>query len=125
MKIFTFDISTNKPSAKAVTVSKGSEFKIGLKVTNNGADIPFAFLMNGKPLESTSAYEGYALYDCKALDKAGFQKYVVTPEHGPETPVLVSTVNSSATVISGGGSTAELKGEYDDGTAFSISVVTA
>ena len=125
MKIFTFDISTNKPSAKAVTVCKGSEFKIGLKVTNGGADVPFAFLMNGKPLESTSAYDGYALYDCKGLDKAGFQKYVVTPEHGPETPVLVSTVSSSAMIVSGSGSTAKLEGEYDDGTAFSLNVVTA
>lgn len=124
MTTFTFDISTNRPSAKAVTVCKGSQFQIGLKVTNNGADIPFAFLMNGKPLESKSTYDGYALYDCTALTKAGFQKYVVTPEHGPETPVLVSTVESVATSIPGG-STAKLEGEYDDGTAFSLNVVTA
>lgn len=123
MKIFAFDISTNKPSAKAVTVCKGSAFKIGLKVTNNGEDVAFAFLKDGKPLESTGSFEGYALFDCEALSKAGFQKYVVTPEHGPETPVLVSTVESTATTISG--STATLSGEYDDGTAFSINVVTA
>lgn len=127
MKCYTLTYDTSKRAPKVVYVSKNSAFQVGIKV-NNSTEVQLR-KEDGTEISSSGILADFTTFAFTSGAEEAVDKYFAyAPDADALFPLTIITTKSDVAELDALSpadvSTATLSGTYEDGTEFSINVLT-